>query len=299
MSKIEQYQIFGCAAEYGSFSKTAERLGVSNSHISKQMARLESALGYKLFHRSPHLLLTEAGETLQPYVRSMLESYNILEQTGSALKEDISGVVRLSVPPLLARELVIPELPRLMEEYPDLRVDLTVEQPTLQAFSDKQDIIITMGQLSDSSLICKSLGECPVVLVATPDYLAEKGEPKFPEDLKRHHCMASHFRLFNNAVPWVFHKDQQQFAVEIESRVAMNDIYGIKTLVKANMGIGVMLKFFVDDEIDTEKLIQVLPEYQFASRPPIYMVSRDRKLLPANVRVLKSFLTEVISRRLD
>ncbi|KEQ19730.1 LysR family transcriptional regulator [Endozoicomonas numazuensis] len=299
MSKIEQYQIFGCAAELGSFSQAAEKLGVSNSHISKQMARLEVALGYKLFHRSPHLFLTEAGETLLPNVQSMLECYSNLEQTGQALKEDISGIVRLSVPPLLARELVLPELPRLMNEYPELKIDLTVEQPTLKAFSDKQDIIITMGQLSDSSLICKSLGQCSVVLVATPDYLMQKGEPRMPSDLKDHHCMASHFRLFNSAVPWVFHKDKKQFAVEIESRVAMNDIYGIKTLVKAHMGVGVMLKFFVEEEIRSGKLVQVLPDFQFASRPPIYMVSRERQLLPANVRVLKAFLGEVIGQRLN
>ena len=298
MSKIEQYQIFGCAAEEGSFSRAAEKLGVSNSHISKQIARLEAALGYKLFHRSPHLLLTESGETLRPYTRALLENFSTLEQTASVLNDDISGVVRLCVPPLLARELVIPALPGLMKQYPELKVDLKIEQPTLKAFSDKQDIIITMGQLADSSLVCKNLGECPVVLVASPDYLAEHGTPECPDDLLNHHCMASNFRLFNNGVPWVFHKGKQQYIVEVESRVAMNDIHGIKTLTLQHFGIGVMLKFFVDEEVHSGALVPVLPDYQFASRPPIYMVSRDRKLLPANVRLIKTFLADVIGERL-
>jgi DNA-binding transcriptional LysR family regulator len=294
MSQIEQYLIFGQAARIGSFSRTAEHLGVSNSHVSKHIARLEKALGYKLFHRSPRLQLTEAGLTLLPVAQSMIASYEALTTMAPGLKGEAVGVVRISLPPLLSREIVMPRLADFLREHQGLQLELTLQQSTLQAFSDNLDLVVTLGSLPDSALICQRIGDCETVLVATPRYLALHGTPNEPMELKQHHCMASQYPSFDASMPWVLMKGNERQSVEVESRIATNDIYGIKSLVQNDFGIGVMLKFFVEKELQSGGLVTVLADYQFPEKPPIFIVYHDRELVPMSVALVKEFLISTI-----
>lgn len=303
MSQIEQYLIFGQAARAGSFSRAAEVMGVSNSHVSKHIARLEQALGYKLFHRSPHLQLTEAGVSLLPVVESMITAYEQLTHTAPALKGEVAGVVRISLPPLIARELVIPRLAELLKDYPKLELKLTIQQPSLQAFSENLDLVVTLGFLPDSSLVSKRIGESRAILVATPRYLSRHGTPELPEDLKRHNCMASHFVHFENEMPWMLSKKNdgeqaQIYTVDVRGQVATNDIYTIKEMVRSDLGIGVMLDFYVEEELRNGSLQRVLSDYDFPIKPPVYIVYHDRELMPKSVTVVKDFLIGVIAERL-
>lgn len=294
MRDIEQYLIFGHAALAGSFSRAAEQLGVSNSHISKHIAKLEQQLGYKLFHRSPHLQLTDSGKSLLPQVNALMANYEALSATAPGLKDQTSGLVRLSLPPLMAREAVMPKLAGFMREHSGLQLELNLQQSTLQAFSDNLDLVVTLGSLPDSSLICQRIGECQAILVATPEYLDRLGRPEHPEDLLQHTCLASHFPNFENQAPWQLSREGSTHRLYITTPIACNDIYAIKQLVMDHLGIGVMLKFFVDHELSQEILVPVLEGFQFAIQPPVFIVYHDRELVPKRVSVVKDFLIESI-----
>ena len=294
MSNIEQYLIFGHAAQAGSFSRAAEQLGVSNSHISKHIARLEQQLGYKLFHRSPKLQLTDSGSALLPEVNTMITAYEALNAVAPSPKGEVSGIVRIGIPPLLSREAVLPGLAALLEEHPKLRLEIHVQQSTLQAFNNNLDLVVTMGSLPDSSLVSQRIGECDALLVATPTYLERHGRPKQPEDLLRHRCIASHFPHFENSGAWQFQKGEEQFELPINTPVVTNDTYAIRQLIEDHFGIGVMLNFFVGEELEQGLFEQVLADYRFAIKPPLYIVYHDRELMPKSVKLMKNFLTESI-----
>lgn len=294
MSNIEQYLIFGHAAQAGSFSRAAEQLGVSNSHISKHIARLEHTLGYKLFHRSPRLQLTDSGTSLLPQVKAMMANFETLCIAAPDLKQQTSGLVRLSLPPLLAREAVMPELADLLRQHPGLKLELSLQQSTLRAFSDNLDLVVTLGNLPDSSLVCQRIGECRAVLVATPEYLAQHGKPQSPDELLQHTCLASHFPHFENQGPWQLSRGNETHNLNITTPIACNDIYAIKQLVTDHLGIGVMLSFFIEEELGQGSLVPVLPEYQFAINPPVYIVYHDRELMPKRVSVMKDFIVQSI-----
>ncbi|CAH0992462.1 HTH-type transcriptional regulator DmlR [Sinobacterium norvegicum] len=295
MTQIEQYLIFGQAAQAGSFSRAAEQLGVSNSHVSKHIAKLEQSLGYKLFNRSPRLQLTDSGASLLPEVTAMMAAYQSLTETAPTLKGEASGLVRLSLPPLLARKAILPRLAPFLRQNPKLKVEINIQQSTLQAFSENTDLVVTLGSLPDSSLVCQRIGECETLLVATPAYLQQNGVPASPVDLRQHICLASQYPNFENATPWQLRKNKERHAIEVNSPVATNDIYAVKQLVLDNLGIGVMLKFFVEQELSNGHLVPVLDEYDFAMKPPIYIISHDRELMPKSVSLFKAFLIEAIT----
>ena len=294
MGNIEQYLIFGHAARAESFSRAAEQLGVSNSHISKHIARLEQSLGYKLFHRSPRLQLTDSGALLLPQVKAMIANFEALSVTAPGLKQLTSGLVRLSLPPLLAREAIMPALADLLRQHPGLKLEIKLQQSTLQAFSDNLDLVVTLGSLPDSSLVCQRIGDCEAILVATPAYLAHHGIPKSPEDLLQHTCLASHFPTFENQAPWQLRRGDETHSLNITTPVACNDIYAIKQLVSDNLGIGVMLKFFIKEDLERGSLVSVLGDYQFAIKPPVYIVYHDRELMPKSVSLMKDFVVQTI-----
>lgn len=298
MNQIEQYLIFGQAARAGSFRRAADHMGVSNSHISKHIARLEQSLGYKLFHRSPQLQLTESGRALLPEVESMITSYEQLSQVAPALKGEPTGLVRVGLPPLLAHEMATPALAKLLRNHTGLKLELNLQQSTLQAFQHKLDLVVTLGSLPDSSLVCQRIIECDTVLVASPAYLAEHGMPTRPEDLKLHSCLASNYPHFENLMPWEFiHKDGEaegRHTVEINTKVSSNDIHAVRTMVENHAGIGVMLRFAVKDALARGDLLPVLKDYHIPIKPPIYIVYHDRELLPKSVTLVKDVLVNAI-----
>lgn len=294
MGDIEQYLVFGQAAQAGSFSRAAEQLGVSNSHVSKQIAKLERRLGYKLFHRSPRLRLTDNAQSLLPQVSALMANYQSLSASAPSLGDQISGVVRVSLPPLLAREAVAPRLAGFMAEHPGLQLDIAIQQSTLQAFYDQLDLVVTLGRLPDSSLICQRIGDCRAVLVATPQYLEQHGHPVCPEDLLQHTCLASHFPHFENKGLWHLSRDGVTHSLDIKTPIVCNDIYTIKQLVMNNLGVGVMLNFFIEQELSVNTLVPVLHDFEFAIRPPVYLVYHDRELMPKSVRLVKDFLADCI-----
>lgn len=298
MSSIEQYLIFSYAAEAGSFSQAAERLGVSNSHISKHIARLEQRLGYALFHRRPRLQLTESGAALLPGAMRMIEGYQALVQVATGLNEEVAGVVRISLPSLLAREGVVPKLAGFMQQHPGLKIELTIQQPTLESFSDNMDLIVTLGSLPDSSLISQRIGQCEVVLAAAPDYLREKGAPATPEELARHACVVSHFPHFEQPSRWQLSGRDQSYDVAINSPLVCNDMGTVKELTADALGIGVLLKFCVEEDFRAGNLVPVLEDYHFPYEPPVYMVFRERELMPKRVSLVKAFLEDSIGQLL-
>lgn len=295
--QIEQYLIFGEAARAASFSGAARKLGVSNSHVSKHIARLEHSLGYQLFSRSPRLQLTAAGEALLPVAMQMIEQYEALTLAAPALKSEVAGVVRISLPPLLARECVAPYLAAFLREHPQLRLEITLQQTHLSAFSKHLDLLVTLGDLPDSSLVSQRLGECDPVLVATPDYLSAHGVPTQPQDLAGHHCLASHYSSATAATqPWRFVGQGQRHTVVVQSPIVTNDIYTVRTLVKDHMGIGALLRFFVQAELDSGQLVEVLPDYDLPMKQPVQLVYHDRQLLPKSVKTVQQFLAVTIGR---
>lgn len=208
------------AADAGSFAAAARLQGVSTAAISKNIAGLEQALGVRLMNRTTRKLsLTEEGAAFLQQARIAIAALDTAVDTVVAGKMETRGHVRISTSAAFGREQLLPALPGLRQRYPGLSVEVDFDDRVTDIVRDGYDLAIRGGRIIDSSLISRPVCQLNMVLVASPDYLAEHGIPQTPEDLKKHHLIARRF-LGGRVSPWGFSgKDGSLTTLEPDSAV--------------------------------------------------------------------------------
>lgn len=192
------------AADAGSFSEAARKLGISAAAVSKNIAGLEQVLGVRLMNRTTRKIsLTEEGITFLFQSRIALEALENAVDSIVAGKMETSGHVRISTSAAFGREQLLPALPGLMTRYPGLSVEADFDDRVIDLIKDGYDIAIRGGRIVDSSLITRPVCRLNSVLVASPEYLAQNGVPNTRDDLKRHRLLARRF-LGGRISPWGF-----------------------------------------------------------------------------------------------
>ncbi len=192
------------AADAGSFAAAARLQGVSTAAISKNIAGLEQALGVRLMNRTTRKLsLTEEGAAFLQQARIAIAALDTAVDTVVAGKMETRGHVRISTSAAFGREQLLPALPGLRQRYPGLSVEVDFDDRVTDIVRDGYDLAIRGGRIVDSSLISRPVCQLNMVLVASPDYLAQQGVPHTPEDLKNHHLIARRF-LGGRVSPWGF-----------------------------------------------------------------------------------------------
>lgn len=192
------------AADAGSFAAAARLQGVSTAAISKNIAGLEQALGVRLMNRTTRKLsLTEEGAAFLQQARIAIAALDTAVDTVVAGKMETRGHVRISTSAAFGREQLLPALPGLRQRYPGLSVEVDFDDRVTDIVRDGYDLAIRGGRIVDSSLISRPVCQLNMVLVASPDYLAQQGVPQTPEDLKKHHLIARRF-LGGRVSPWGF-----------------------------------------------------------------------------------------------
>src|SRR5271156_5925273 len=196
-------QIFVRVAEKGSFSAVAKERGIGQPAVSKQISALEDELGTELIHRnSRSISLTEAGRDFYESASRILDDVeNATSRIGRGQTAP-KGLIRVTVPPTFARLHMVSKLPAFFAAYPDMAVEMGASESPTTIIQGGFDLAIHSGDLPDSTLVARKLGQTMTILVATPHYLARHGSPESPDDL-------NHFRsvVFVERVsvqPWSF-----------------------------------------------------------------------------------------------
>jgi DNA-binding transcriptional LysR family regulator len=184
---------FAVIAEQRSFANAAVQLGVARSTLSQNIRSLEERLGVRLFNRTTRSVsLTEAGERLLARVRPALAELSAAKNEVETLRKGPIGLVRLVVQPPVATLFMGPLLGKLLEEYPDITLDMAVERMPRDIVSGRFDAGIRVGEQVDRDMIAmRVMNEARFVVVASPKYLARHPAPRTPEDLRHHNCIRS------------------------------------------------------------------------------------------------------------
>src|SRR5690606_34434544 len=187
MGNMNDVATFIRVVESGSFTAAADALEVSKAAVSKAVGRLEARLGARLLHRTTRrLTLTEAGEALYHGARRALSDLDAAEADVQALTGRPRGRLRVTVPVLVATEFLAPRLPEFERLYPEIVLDLDLDNRFIDLVSERFDLAIRLTTLSDSTLVARRLAEVRVVTCATPDYLDRHGTPETPAALRDH-----------------------------------------------------------------------------------------------------------------
>ncbi len=293
MDDLNDVAVFVAVVDAGSFTRAAERLKVSRPVVSKQVSRLEESLGVRLLNRTTRRLsLTEAGRIFHAQTSRGLEDIAEARAEVSRLQEQPRGVLRINVPMSFGILHIAPLLPAFMQQYPELTVEMDLNDRKLDVIEEGFDASVRISDLPDSTLVARRLAPCRHVIVAAPAYLERHGIPDRPEDLLEHEVLS--YSLQQSAQAWHFlDPGGQPTQVAVAGRLQVNNSLALREALLAGMGIARTPTFLVGDDLRQGRLTTVLDACR-SLEVSIYIVYPQRRYLSPKVRAFADFLAAKI-----
>ncbi|QLR41988.1 LysR family transcriptional regulator [Enterobacter sp. RHBSTW-00994] len=268
MNQLLAMRAFVKVIDTDSFSRAAGQLGMPRSTVSKLVTDLERHLGTTLLHRTTRSLAVtpEGKEYYQDAVRLVAD----LDRADNAVrrnKDSPGGMLRIDVPAVFAESLLIPALADFHREFPDIAISLGVNDRTISLVGESVDCVIRIGELLDMSMVGRKLFDMAFVTCATPGYLADKGMPGTPPDLRVGHELVGYFSAGSGRPEGLtFIKDEQRYFYE-RCAFSANGGSGFIAMIRAGLGVGQPLQCYVEDDLKNGRLVAVLEEWQRPSVP--------------------------------
>ena len=289
VNRSGEMEVFVQVVERGGFSAAARMLLMTPSAVSKLVARLEARLGTHLVHRSTRKLqLTAEGQQFYERCVRVLADIDEAERSASA-KAMPRGRVTINTSFAFGTEVLIPLVPRLIDQHPQLTVDIELTDRVVDLMDERADIAIRWGPLPSSDLIARRLGETAQVIAGSPAYLARFGTPRKPEDLESHRRLDFSYR---RRVPdWPLLVNGRMVDVPVGGSVRASDGEALRQLAIAGAGLARLSTYHIWSDLDAGRLVPVLEKYNPRDMAPIHAVYLGKvERLPSRVRAVLDFL---------
>lgn len=295
MDHLTALKVFRTAASIGSFAGAARQMGLSAAAVSKNIAELEAHLKVRLINRTTRSMsLTEAGTAYHERLSRILDELTEADAALAPMGASPSGVLRVSAPLTFALTCISPDIPAFMNRYPNLRLELNLQDSRTDIIGEGYDLAIRgSDRLEDSSLVARELTTMTHVLCGAPAYFAASGRPAGPEDLKAHNCVQ--FTLSGHANKWTFSRAGRSVAVPIDGRYKVSSSIAVRDALLAGFGLSLVPRIYVQRELASGRLQAVLEDWE-ADRTPVYAVYPSRHLA-GKTRAFVDFLVERFSAR--
>lgn len=291
MDKLRAIEVFIEVAQGLSFSAAAQRLGMARGNVTKHVAWLEQSLGVQLLTRTTKSVsLTESGLSLLENGRELLDQVESMDAAVRLSVKGPKGMLRVGAPPSFGAFHLVPIITAFSKAHPDIQVVLYLDDGRSDLVAEGLDMSVRIATaLKDTSQIASRLAVVPQMLVASPAYLAQRGQPQDIADLAEHDCMVHALKSPTNI--WTFDGPAGRCTVRVRGTIRAN--YGDPLRQAALLGHGISMHptYMVKQDIQTARLQVVLPQYQPVG-VDIYAVFPSRKNLPVRVRTFLDFLTD-------
>ncbi|MBG1231806.1 LysR family transcriptional regulator [Aestuariivirga litoralis] len=289
MERSGELEVFIQVVADRGFSAAARSLGLTPSAVSKLISRLETRFGARLFMRTTRALtLTEEGEAYWRSGQQIIRELNEAEQSASA--GSIRGRLRISASIPFGTMFAGKIIPGFIAKYPEVLVDLSLSDDVVDLLAQRMDVAIRMGNLPDSTLLAKRLGQSRRVICASPAYLKRKGTPMQPKDLREHDCLTFNFRRANAA--WPFREKGTRIDQPISGNLQVNNGETLKQMILAGAGIGRVGLWHVADEIRTGKLVALLEKFNPGDSELMHAVYVGGGHVPNRVRAFIDYVAD-------
>ncbi|PSH70762.1 LysR family transcriptional regulator [Phyllobacterium brassicacearum] len=293
MDRFAAMNTFVRVAELGTLSAAARELGLTQPAVSQQIAALERHLDVRLFHRSTRkLALTEGGETYYQHALHILRAVGEAEESAGELSSALRGNLRLHGPVGFGQTHLSPIVIEFQRLHPELIIELVLDDRVADLIAEGVDVAIRFGELKSSELIARKLATFERILVASPDYIAEHGNPRTPQDLATHRHVRFIWSPQGEAIPLI--GPRGHVAAPVRSTFLANNAFVLNDALCAGLGIGGAQAPLVQALLDEGNLVRVLPEYSYAPMD-IHVVYPTTRFLPRKVRVFVDHLESRLS----
>jgi DNA-binding transcriptional LysR family regulator len=261
--QLAEIAAFVSVAEERSFTRAAAKLGITQSSLSHTIRRLESKLGVRLLARTTRsVAATEAGERLLSAVRPALEEIDRGVGSLSDLREKPAGSIRITTGGHAADTLLLPALGKLLPEYPDIKVEISIDYGLTDVVAQRYDAGIRLGEQVAKDMVAVRISpDLRMAAVAAPSYFAERARPKVPQDLARHQCINLRLPTAGGMYAWEFEKGARELNVRVDGQVAFNDAMMCLQGARAGLGIAFVLDDVVKSDIAAGRLVRVLTDW--------------------------------------
>ena len=296
MDTLAAIRVFVRVVDVGSFSAASRHLDVSPSSVSRQINDLEDYLGARLFARTTRKLsVTEAG---QLYYERATQIINELDEAKLALAhlDSPSGILRVTMPSAIGRELIVSAMPAFLDEYPSVRVVFSMTDEIEDLVESGIDVGIRVGRQRDSTLTARKIGESQRVVCASPAYLSCAGTPQKPQDLENHDCITWREHPGHNT--WPFRGPDGVIKVRATGRFFARDSAALVAAAVAGLGLTLLPDWTLGIELRSKQLEVVLRDYEaIPSASPIYAVHAHARHVPPKIRAFIDFLSTRFANR--
>ncbi|MBA6378843.1 MULTISPECIES: LysR family transcriptional regulator [unclassified Colwellia] len=290
---LSDMAILVTVVEQGNFSKAAIKLGVTPSAVSRQISRLEDALGIKLLQRTTRqLALTESGTLTFNYCKQMIESAEQAVNASSSTTSTVSGLLRVAAPKSLANRVLRPLFVEFLKCYPDIQLHLKVTDRILDPIHDGVDFLIHINDNPIEALVNVKIGRSEQVLCASPDFLANHPLPTHPDDLKNLPCLCLGENMSDSR--WRFSQKNQQTSVQVTGSYLLNHSEMRRDAIEQGFGIGSLPDYIAQQGISSGKLIPLLEDWRLQGnyQGDICLQYVQSKYLPNKNRIFIDFMKQ-------
>lgn len=291
MVDLNEVVVFIRVVEAGSFTGAASLLGMPKTSVSRKVTQLESSLGVRLLQRTTRKLhLTEVGRRYYEQCRNAVSELEAAKLAAIQSQAEPSGVLRISAPVDFGVKYLSHWVTEFLCQFDQVQLELRLTDQYLDLIDHGIDLAFRTGQLQDSSLIARKLGETRRVFCASPAYLERAGVPQSPEELQHHDCIIFGRSVTNTS--WRFMQDAQEQMVAVNGRIALDYMQLVVQATVEGLGIAQIPEAIAVDEFESGRLRIILEPY---SPPPggVYAVYPNSLHLATSVRL---FLDHVIAK---
>lgn len=295
MDRIHQLEVFVAVAEEQGFAAAARRLQISPPAVTRMVAALEDTLGVQLLIRTTRSVrVTDAGRQYLDDVRQILESVQAADDAVGGINAAPRGKINITAPVLFGRKHVMPVIVEYLNANSGTEVETLFVDRVVNLVEEGLDVGIRIGGLPDSSLRAIRVGEVRSTLVASPDYLARKGLPRSPDDLKDHTVIASTAGEFS--LSWKFLEDIERI-VRVNPRLVSTTNDVVIEAAVLGFGIARVISYQVADELKSGVLVRLMEAYEPATMP-VHIVHREGRYATARIRTIIELLKERLRQTL-
>jgi DNA-binding transcriptional LysR family regulator len=291
MNRWEGLDEFVAVAECGQFTAAAERLSLSSSQVSRQIARLEERLQTRLFYRSTRrVALTEAGQTFLQHCQRLQDAREEALRAVGDLGSEPKGLLRMTCAVAYGERFIVPLMTDFMVQHPQLRVDIELSNRTLDLLYDGLDLAIRLGRLQDSRLVAARLAPRQMYLCGAPSYLQRYGRPHSLSELSKHNC------LIGSSDLWSFQASDRDVSVRVQGNWRCNSGQAVLEAALRGIGLCQLPDYYVLEYLRSGALVSLLDNQQ----PPdtaVWAIYPQQRHLSPKVRQLVDFLKQGLGAR--
>ncbi|MCR4470393.1 LysR family transcriptional regulator [Burkholderia sp. SCN-KJ] len=296
MDTLLSMRIFTRIVETGSLTRASDTTGMTTPYVSKLLRTLEQHLGCRLLNRTTRSLsLTEDGQEYYERCVAVLREIDDMEASVSHARNAPRGRLKVSLPPAMAKQIVVPALPAFLAAHPDITVELGVTDRQIDLVGEGVDCVVRVGALDDSGMIAKRIGSLTTCICAAPSYIERHGVPETVDELAQHIAVCHVSADTGRPRIWDFVVDGETRVVQMRGIVAVNEADTYIACGLAGLGLIKTTLFFVQPYLKSGALHEVLADFSPPPRPVSVLYPPNRHM-PAKLKLFVDWLASLYAQ---